>query len=544
MQFSTDTQIQEKQNYLVWVLSFILWVIMILTSIEVLLSDKWSWISMLQGLFAAILLLLARFTKGISFIVTTITFVYLTIFSSCFIGLDDTVGLLILFAFFMIANYSLEHSAINQVNKIQFIAFSLVYYFINLEDYQFDLYDFFNIIVIVLIIGMVIYTAQHYEKEVNNYRNKLEASNKFLQEITDINPQLIFTKDKDRKFNFVNNAMASARNIEKEAFYNKTDLEIGTPEAQAAAYEADDRRVLNQGVTIARPIEVERSDGTIRWYESIKKPILDEKAQIVGLLAVTTNITKLKEKELELLAAKKKAEESDQLKSAFLANMSHEIRTPMNSIVGFSELLLDESFSVEEQKEYLQIINQNCQQLLHIVSDILDISKLETGQVQVVKSSMCVNYHLLKQLQYSFLPQAKAKHIDFRWDEPSDAEFYIFTDTMKVRQILTNLLSNAIKYTDKGSVVFGYELMEDAVIRFFVKDSGIGIPGVAVETIFNRFQRTEKSMQLGYKGTGLGLAISRGFARLLEGDIYVKSVHGEGSTFYFDLPYEKAEDKC
>lgn len=543
MQFNTDTQIQEKQSYLIWILSFVLWTIAGLTFLEFLFSNEWTWVSMLQGIVAAMLLVVSRFTKGIPFIVSTITCVYITIISTNCIQFELEIGLLTIFAFFMIINYSLEHPALKRLNKIEFIVFSMTYYLLTQKDNEFDIYIVLNIITIALIIGLMLYTASHYEKEVQNYRNKLEASNKSLQEITDINPQLIFTKDKNRKFNFVNDAMALARNIEKEDFYNKTDLEIGVPEAQAIAYEFDDKQVLNQGATIARPIEVEKADGTYKWFESIKKPILNERGQIVGLLAVSTNVTKLKEKELELIAAKKKAEESDRLKSAFLANMSHEIRTPMNSIVGFSELLLDESFSVEEQKEYLQIINHNCQQLLHIVSDILDISKLETGQVQVVKSSTCVNHHLLKQLEYNFLPQAKTKNIDFGWDKPSDADFYILTDAMKVRQILTNLLSNAIKYTDEGSVVYGYELLEDSVIRFFVKDSGIGIPETAVESIFNRFQRTEKSMQLGYKGTGLGLAISRGFARLLEGDIYVESVQGEGSTFYFDLPYEKADVK-
>lgn len=541
MHFGKDNQTEHKQSFLMGVLSFILWVMLVLTTLEVILSDTWTCLSFSQGVIAALLLIVFRFNKGVILIGIAITFIYLTIFSSPFIGLDVTAGLLTMFAFFMIINYSLEVPIISLINKIEFIILGVGYYIITRDRafQSFDLYDYFNLIVVLIIIGLVIYTVRHYEQQLKRYQDKIEASNHFLQEITDINPQLIFTKNKDRQFNFVNRAMTKARNLTKQDFYGKTDIEIGTAKEQAADYEVDDKRVLEHGATISRPIELINNEGKHKWFETIKKPILDKNKKITGLLAVTTDITKQKEKEQELIAAKKKAEESDRLKSAFLANMSHEIRTPMNSIIGFSELLLDTSFTLEEQQEYFNIINQNCQQLLHIVSDILDISKLETGQTRIIDTTFCINNDLLDSLEKNFSAEANAKGLTFHWEHSNKDEFYIKSDEMKVRQILTNLISNAIKYTDEGSVRFGYELPRDYLIRFYVQDTGIGIAPENIDDVFNRFQRTENSIKLGYKGTGLGLAISQGFAELLGGKIFLASEKGKGTTFYFDLPYKK-----
>ncbi len=236
----------------------------------------------------------------------------------------------------------------------------------------------------------------------------------------------------------------------------------------------------------------------------------------------------------ELVKAKEKAEESDRLKSAFLANMSHEIRTPMNSIMGFADLLKEPDLSVDQRDKYISLIEEAGERMLDIISDLIAISRIESGQEEIKISLFNLN-ELLDYHYILFRKSAIHKGIELRVDKKEDTSMVNFnSDRDKVYTILTNLLSNALKYTGEGSVTFGYE-MEDDYVRFHVKDTGIGIPADKMDKIFNRFVQADQSFTKSYEGNGLGLPISKAYTEMLGGKIWVESKPGIGSCFYFTI---------
>jgi PAS domain S-box-containing protein len=238
---------------------------------------------------------------------------------------------------------------------------------------------------------------------------------------------------------------------------------------------------------------------------------------------------------MELIIAKDKAEESDRLKSAFLANMSHEIKTPMNGIISFSDLLLNQDLSDEKKTQYIQLIHQSGCQLFHIISDIVDFSKAEAGQVEVNFSTTNIN-RIMLDTETLFTIQALEKKITLSASTAlPDADSQIITDETRLRQILHNLMSNAIKFTDMGSVNFGY-VQRNTYLEFYVRDTGIGIAEEHHQHIFERFRQVA-SPASDKSGTGLGLSISKVLVELLGGKLWVKSEPGRGATFYFTIPF-------
>lgn len=246
----------------------------------------------------------------------------------------------------------------------------------------------------------------------------------------------------------------------------------------------------------------------------------------------------LEEQKEELQKAKEKAEESDKLKSAFLANMSHEIRTPVNGIVGFAQLLKDENFTREEQKEFYDIIEMNSNQLLQIINDIIDISKIEADQLIISPSSFSLN-NLVDKLCNTYkllLKQRNKGHITLKvHKELEDKKDTIITDKSRLKQIFNNLLDNAIKFTDEGEIEFGYKIQKDEKLVFFVKDTGIGIPGDKQNIIFDHFRRAHETMSEKYGGTGLGLSISKRLVKLLKGQIWFETEENQGTEFFFTI---------
>jgi len=257
-----------------------------------------------------------------------------------------------------------------------------------------------------------------------------------------------------------------------------------------------------------------------------------------AILITLDEITDRKLMEIDLQEAKEKAEESNKLKTAFLQNMSHEIRTPMNGIIGFSEMLNRPEISEERRQFYSEVIVKSSHQLLNIVNDILDISKIETGQVKSVESEININ-SILSELFAFFKPQAWKKQINMFLHLPlEDEEALMLVDEMKLNQILNNLLANALKFTDKGYIKLGYQI-EDNKIQFYVEDSGIGIEKSYYDKIFEQFRQLELTTTRKYGGTGLGLSISRAYTKLLGGELWLESEIGQGSTFYLSIPYKK-----
>jgi len=237
--------------------------------------------------------------------------------------------------------------------------------------------------------------------------------------------------------------------------------------------------------------------------------------------------------QIELVRQKENAENSNRLKSAFLANMSHEIRTPMNSIMGFIGLMDDTDLPEETKKEFMGIVQRSCAQLLHIIDDIIDISKIDSGNVELKKELFSLNV-VLDRIYKIMKPHAKAIGFDFLGFGGADA-ITINSDASKLEQVLTNLIGNAFKFTHFGKVEFG-TVKQGNDILFFVKDTGIGIDKEHYEMIFNRFSQVENATSRKYGGNGLGLAISKAYIEKMGGKIWVDSVLGKGSTFYFTIP--------
>jgi signal transduction histidine kinase len=249
------------------------------------------------------------------------------------------------------------------------------------------------------------------------------------------------------------------------------------------------------------------------------------------------DITRQKESEQILKAAKERAEEADRLKSVFLANMSHEIRTPMNAILGFIYFLENENLAPEKRKKYIETIQKSAEQLLKLVENIIDISKLEVRQIKMFPTEFALN-ELMRELEEAFageIPAGKALFVQFD-DTRASQDDVIYTDRMRLKQILQNLLENAIKYTDKGYVRFGYKHTNTDMLQFFVEDTGIGIPDDQQNVIFEYFRQGDYAeLMPKYGGTGLGLSISKGLTECLGGKIYLESEQNQGSTFYFTI---------
>jgi PAS domain S-box-containing protein len=244
----------------------------------------------------------------------------------------------------------------------------------------------------------------------------------------------------------------------------------------------------------------------------------------------------------QLKSAKDQAEESDRLKSAFLANMSHEIRTPMNGILGFSMMLSDTTLTKDVRDAYVQIVNSSCDQLLHIVNDIIDISKIEAGQIELSESTFDM-MQLIDEVMSFYAPAAKEKGI-LLVIEPLPEVFSEFTciisDRIKLRQVLDNLLSNAVKFTHSGKIIFRCNV-EGEFLRIEIEDTGIGIDKVLQGVVFERFRQVETSYSKKYGGTGLGLSITKAYIEKMGGDIKLTSELGKGSLFSFILPYKPAQ---
>lgn len=279
-------------------------------------------------------------------------------------------------------------------------------------------------------------------------------------------------------------------------------------------------------------VRILHPDGTVTWScVNILVRDFHPENGIIEVICINYDITELKEMEENLIKEKNRAETSDRLKSAFLANMSHEIRTPLNAIIGFSDLLVYEE-NEEERKEYIHLVKKNNELLLQLISDILDLSKMEAGTFEFYYSDINT-LNMCEDIISSFqLKTNKSVQLTMERNLPA---YYIWSDKNRLTQVLTNFITNALKFTPEGSIILGYELTEDNELRFYVRDTGIGIPKDQIHTVFDRFVKLNNFIQ----GTGLGLSICKTIVEQMHGKIGVESKEGVGSNFWFTHPYNE-----
>ena len=306
------------------------------------------------------------------------------------------------------------------------------------------------------------------------------------------------------------------------------------PEDQAVLKNFVGEVKTGKATSLRKEVRVCRENGKYTWT-SINVMVRDYRPQdgIIEMLCINYDITPLKETEQKLIIARDKAEELDRLKSAFLANMSHEIRTPLNAIVGFSSLLA-ETDSRSERQEYIKIVQENNELLLQLISDILDLSKIEAGTFNFVYTNVDVNETCAEIIKSMSMKVSKGVELIF--EEPFP-ECYIYTDKNRFTQVISNFINNALKFTQQGSITLGYEQVPHQKIKFYVRDTGMGIPEEKQKSVFERFVKLNTFVQ----GTGLGLSICKSIVSQMGGEIGVDSTEGIGSCFWFTHPYHAAD---
>ena len=328
------------------------------------------------------------------------------------------------------------------------------------------------------------------------------------------------------------------------SWYRNVGEKEGTPLNEIikvhSHFHPDDRRMMlrffdqvliREASHLRRDVRILREDGTYTWTR-VNVMVRDFRPEdgIIDMVCVNYDITELKETERKLIAARDKAEELDRLKSAFLANMSHEIRTPLNAIVGFSSLLT-ETEDMKDRKQYMAIVQENTELLLQLISDILDLSKMESGAFEFVKSDTDVNLLCSEIIRSLRMKVPAGVELVFEKCLP---ECHVWADKNRLNQVISNFINNALKFTFSGSITLGYYRQTDGYLRFYVRDTGMGIPRNKIKTVFDRFVKLNSFVH----GTGLGLSICKSMVEQMGGTIGVESEEGEGSCFWFTYPYQ------
>ena len=371
-------------------------------------------------------------------------------------------------------------------------------------------------------------------------REKAEKSEAIYLKLFSEIPDGVYKSTHEGRFIDVNPAMVSMLGYSSKEELLKVDIK------NDLYFSASDRENLTLD-HVQKKLDVfrmRRKDGSEIWVEDHGWYTFDNQGNILYHEGVLRDVTERIRSEQELFAAKNKAEESDRLKSAFLANMSHEIRTPMNGILGFTSLLKEPDFSGDEKEKFIEIIEKSGARMLGTINDIIDISKIESGQIKVVLSDVNLN-NQLDDLYEFFLPEAQKKNIKLSITNklPNDHST-IKTDKEKLNSILTNFIKNAIKYTHSGSIKLGcsiHKKLGQDELEFYVKDTGTGISKEKQAAVFNRFEQVDIASSQVYEGSGLGLAISKAYVEMLGGQIGLESEEGIGSRFYFTIPFKKIE---
>ena len=398
-------------------------------------------------------------------------------------------------------------------------------------------------LVLVAFTSITLLVMQTRTKRFNDQSKRnllaLKESEQRLQDILNHTTAVVFMKDLESRYLFINRQYETLHHVTNHAVQGKSDHDL-FPAEVAQHLHANDRSALSSTTSIMVEERIPLDDG-MHTFLSIKFPLFDSNKQPYAVCCIATDITDRKQIEEQLQISMAAADAANRAKSDFLSTMSHEIRTPMNGVLGMAELLLDMSLP-EKAKNHVLAIRNSGRSLLGIIDDILDLSKIESGKIELEQTSFSL-HELLENLSDFFLPSILERGILFQKRFSHNLPTTIQGDPTRLRQILTNLLSNAIKFTKEGEVTLQVKplTLEATHCRlvFEIQDTGIGIQADNFAKLFQSFEQADSSTTRRFGGTGLGLAITHRLVTLLQGEILVKSIHGQGSLFTTILPFAR-----
>jgi PAS domain S-box-containing protein len=383
---------------------------------------------------------------------------------------------------------------------------------------------------------------KNVEEELKKIEQQREEYQFRLQSILDNTPLIVFIKDLEGKYLLANKSYRDAFQLTKEQIIGKTDFDL-VSEENARRYREIDEYVIRE----QKNTEVEETiqlGGEMTNLLIVKFPLFDKDNNIYGIGGIASDITERYLYGMHLIESKSKAEMAEQLQEEFLANMSHEIRTPMNGIIGMTNILLNTSMT-DEQKDFLKVIKKSSDNLLVLINDILDLSKIKAGKLRIEK----IDFRLRETLEHSintFRCLIKEKGLTLRISVDLDVPDSLTGDPHRLNQILNNLISNAIKFTVKGEINLEIKAIQqenkEVDLLFCVADTGIGIAKEKLKTIFETFSQAETETSRKFGGSGLGLSITKKLIELQKGSIDVSSTPGEGTTFTFHIKYAIANN--
>ncbi len=385
------------------------------------------------------------------------------------------------------------------------------------------------------------------EARLNDTIKRVKQSERLLKIVIDATPDLIFVKDTDYRYLLVNKSFAQAMNTTTEQMFGKNDLEVGLLKEQIFGdieqgingFRTDDKEALSGKILHNPYVPLTFADGNLHIFDTIKIPMYNESHSIFAMLGYSRDITERNKIDVALLLAKETAEQAkieaetaNYAKSTFLANMSHELRTPLNGILGYTQILSRDKTLSDKQQEGIGIIQRSGDYLLTLINDILDLSKIEAGKIELYFVDF--NFErFIQEISELFQMRVEQKGIAFIYEPMSHLPVGVNGDEKRLRQVMINLLGNAVKFTEQGGInlKIGYQ---NGKIRFQIEDTGTGIAKDELEKIFLPFQQVG-DQNYRAEGTGLGLSITKKLVEMMGGELHVESTFGQGSTFWLEL---------